>query len=411
MSGNVSTVCRGFRANQTFDEHVAAVTALINIDDPDQQHNLLIYATAKSCPKLIRRFQHRIHSRPYLDRIQEINRLQTTGRDFPPAQPITSRKGQRDAAFLAAISHPQNQLVFGLSGLSISHLLNIAKRYDKAPAGSPLPQIYTQDTCMEFMRLLKHILKEYEKALRTVAQFKGRAIEAKEIAEFRNGIYALTTSGLTLHAIVYTSFFDEHLQRLRVHHHAPLAVIPAAIPTLAAEAAPPASTPDDPDSDFDFFDTDLNLIDLDNLPLDLDFLSDTDMGTDTDTDTEAEFPLALADPGVWRTYGKRLRGLVSNFEAANNLIKHPFKSGGQRLSLQVEVLAFSQPDKSIGDWKDLFRAIVSPPNNPPPYNVETAITRILQLLPAESRRIIKFWGSQHCEASLAVMAVTHNLPV
>ena len=367
---------------------------LVNAENQDQQHNLLVYIAAKSCAKLTRRIQNKVHSRPYLDRLQAANRVQIQGRDFPLAQPLTSRKGQRDAAFLEAISHPQNQVVLHLTRVSISRLMNVAMRYRNAPAGSPLPQIYTRETCEDFMQLLKHVIQEYREALHslTLPVFKGR-IKDQDVPHFTDCIYAVTACGLTLHAIVHTSFFDEHLQRLRLHHPPPPS------PTTVAS---------NPDVDIDLFDINVDF-DLDNFDPDLGFISDTDL----EAESEADFPVVghHSDPSVWRTYGKRLRGLVSNFEAAKNLIKHPFKSGDQKLSLQVQVLAFKPPNKTIGDWKQTFTEIVSPPNNPPLYDIHTAIDAILGLLPPESKKGITFGGTQHCEASLAAMAVTDDLQV
>jgi hypothetical protein len=225
--------------------------------------------------------------------------------------------------------------------------------------------------------------KEYAKALRNVKQFKGRVIEEKDHVEFINSIYTATARGLTLHSIVHTSFLDEHLQRLGLHQ------------------PPPATTLHDGlDLDLDIFDDDFDL-NLDEMTFDMDL----------DDDTDEEFPAGdLSDPSIWRTYGKRLHGLVSHFEAAKNLIKHPFKSGDQKLSLRVHALAFRRPPNSIiasEDWKEILRGVVSLPNNPPPYDINNAFTKIHSLMP----RGVKFGGSQHCEASLAAMATTDDLPV
>jgi hypothetical protein len=47
----------------------------------------------------------------------------------------------------------------------------------------------------------------------------------------------------------------------------------------------------------------------------------------------------------------------------------------------------------------------------PPYDVAVAITWVLQLLPADSHGKLPFRGTQHCESSLATMAVTSGLLV
>jgi hypothetical protein len=177
----------------------------------------------------------------------------------------------------------------------------------------------------------------------------------------------------------------------------------------ADTTVPVTETQADNATNFDLFEVDLDLDD--DVALDTGFLSDTDL--DSDAEPEADFLIGdLSDPSVWKTYGKRLRGLVSNFQAAHNIIKYPFmSSGGQRLFLQIQVLAFKHPKKSLGKWQPIFRDVVSPPDNPAPYNVEDAIQRILDLLPTESKRKIRFKGSQHCEASLAAMGARNDILV
>jgi hypothetical protein len=354
---------------------------------------------AKSYPKLIHRLRHKVHAQPYLDRLRLANRVQVTGRAFPPAPPVMSRKGQRDVAFLHAISNPQNQFLLRLSDVTTPHLTRIASEYCAAPAGSSLPQIYTRETCLEVLQLLLHFLQQYENALYALKKFKGRKIKDSEVAKFTGSILTVTACGVSLNTILHTSFMDEHFLRLRLHH--------PPSPASPATIADDPGLPDLVDPDSDLFDSDVDL-NIDNPDFDLGYASDTDL----DADTDDEFPPGdLLDPSVWRTYAKRFRGLVSNFEAANNLIKHPFSSGDKKLSLGVSVVAFKTPNTSIGEWKVTFESVVSPPNNPPPYNVATAIRKIEALLPTDSKRGLKFQGSQHCEATLAALAEMGDLPV
>jgi hypothetical protein len=128
------------RTGQMFHEHFAAITTLLNAEDREEQQNLIIYMVAKSYPKLLRRLHNEIHSQPYLERIQAVNRVQVEGRDFPLPHPIASRKGQRDIAFLQAISNPQNRFLSRLSNVNIFRLTKIATEYS---AGAEIPQIYT----------------------------------------------------------------------------------------------------------------------------------------------------------------------------------------------------------------------------------------------------------------------------
>ena len=212
-------------------------------------------------------------------------RVQIDGRPFPAAQPTASLEGQRDTAFLDAISNESNNGVLGLWKVRMPYLKHIAENYRRHGAGPTLPRIYTKRTCTEFTHLLIHILRGYEGALRTLQQFKGHNLVNDELVEFTNSVYAVAATGLTLRALVYTSFFEEHLLRLRLHHPPP--------------AIAESSLVDDTDPDHDHnpglsidLDLDLNLgLDLDLNPDDFvpdsDPLSNSELGADTDTDLDA----------------------------------------------------------------------------------------------------------------------------
>jgi len=82
--------------------------------------------------------------------------------------------------------------------------------------GSDIPPMYTSETCEEFQRLLCHLLRSYEAALLTLDDFKGRSLKPDEVNSFEIAVYCVATCGLTLRDLVYSSFLQEHLARIRL---------------------------------------------------------------------------------------------------------------------------------------------------------------------------------------------------
>jgi hypothetical protein len=343
---------------------------------------IFTYVAAKSHRKMLQRLQHEIYSRPFFNSLLGIapSRANDITRPFPNSQSIDSPLGKRDAAFIESLSQPINEHFLRLSKVGIPKLLVLAKRYK---AGSTLTSIYTKETCEEFHRLLCHLLRCYEAALLTLDEFKARFLSDVNIEEFEIAVYGVATCGITLRALAYCSFVEEHFSRIRA---------PDPLTSQRRNHAQGQM-----DAEIMYGDEDPEL------------LSER---------ISIQTPMIPAgkhynSPVVRDAYVDWLRSQVAHFEAANHLIGIASLFRGTHSSMTV--IADQDSDTAMRPWQRVIRDVISSsdPSDSFHYTVEDAIVAIEELVSrnVSLETLLKgdmssgrnFWGTLHSEACLASM--------
>ena len=340
--------------------------------------NLFAYVSAQCFQKMRDRFMHPTHSKPYYECVTLATISSQLHSEFPPLQPVYGPEGQRNAAFLKAISHPWNDQFLQLSSIPIRRLLTIAEKLQTyAPSStSTFPLIYTKDTYREFQDLLHHVLCAYSKALEDMNDIKCLS-NLDDTLRYEQCIHALTAAGLTLRTIANTTFFEDHLSRLRFSYN------PA-----AAASIPDVRNEYDSNGDGDHDDNVTNTgRDARSLVVQLRSASSKKRHT---------FLVAIILDWV--------RRLVIPYDAASQLLESPIGGKGR---LRLVFVAVAPPPNVRLPWRDVVRKALE--------NIDDftdSIEDVIASLDIIFRRDgVGQAATQHCEATLAAMIANDKLPV
>jgi hypothetical protein len=197
--------------------HAAALVSFLKAAAHGQGDNPAVfpYVAATSNQKMLRRFEHDTKLKQVLERILSIPPSQAiqSARTFPDGNPVAA---QRDAAFLEALSAPFNEKFFRLSTIGVENLMAIAMAYKP---GAAIPQIYKKETCEDLHRLLCHLLRSYKTSIAKLSDFEASSSTGDDADEFKIAVYGVATCGMTLGALSYSSFIDEHMWRIIPSRH------------------------------------------------------------------------------------------------------------------------------------------------------------------------------------------------
>jgi hypothetical protein len=308
--------------------------------------------------------------------------------------------GQRDAVFLDAMMFTSHQHVWTNPDAKIPRLMAMARDYREKPIGAPLPPIYTFDTCHEFQRVFRRALHVFRKSLTDIRKFRNRQPRLDEMDMFENIIHSITTSGLILRSIAYTSFFKDHLERLDLPYP----------PVLGQEGEGDDDDDDDDDdkNDYDYVkDKGKGRGDGVGKGEGTDDKNENE-GADNDNETELddidllparEYSLASNEYAKWTWW------LVAHFDAANNLLESVFKENKSDIS--VWVIGAKVPMSKICDWEDIKKQVQAVAGVPSVNGLMANVKTMMKV--KEETMFIN--GTQHCEATLAAMITNGDLPV
>jgi len=358
-----------YRISQSFQSHASAVIRLLKLAEQDDGDKLGIFAyvAAKSYQAMLRTFQGPRHSE-FVDSLLHMPTFQGSDiqHPFPLPQPTNSRLGQRDVAFIESLSRPVNDVFLRLSTIKIPNLLALAENYQ---TGSDLPLVYTQETCVEFHRLLCHLLRSYEASLLMLDEYGGRPLSDNEMDDFEFTVYGVATCALTLRDLLYSSYLDEHLRRIQ--------------PLLVQAQR--------------------NIQGRDGVMGD----AKKHMGAGecmSDIPEDAIFPwmdsesLPVGDACLdW------LKSQGIHFEAADNLIG--VASHFDQAHISTTSVAVPYPAKAMRPWTQVVKEVVS--SHPSTYTVQDAIGAIENVVSksvkaeAQLKGDMCFRGTLHCDACLA----------
>jgi hypothetical protein len=319
---------------------------------------------------MLRRFQHDFYSRPFSHGLFSTTppSPDTLICPFPEPHSVNTSPGRRDAAFIESLSQPITEHFLRLSELGIPKLMSLVAGYK---ARSTLPPIYTRETCEEFHHLLCHLLRCYEAALLTLADFNGLDLSNDPPQAFEIAIYGVATCGLTLHNLIYSSFLEEHL--IRIH-----------LPDPRSERR-----------------SDAGSVGVRN--------ADSDENGDGKPDTElANVQPSTGAPGfrlsVTEAYIAWLQLQVVYFEAVDTLLGVAARFRGVPFS--ITVIAVVKPAKTIRSWQNIINDTIFP------SNASEALKAISTIQSSLARDVkVTFFGTQHCEATLAGLINSGELPV
>jgi hypothetical protein len=336
--------------------------------------NLFIYVSAQCLPKMHARFMDSTNSLQFYRCLITASMLTThTQSEFPSSQPVHGRDGQGNAAFLQAIFHPWNNQFLQLSSIDIKRLLLLAEQFDSCGPSATFPLIYTRETYKEFQTLLCHLLQTYSKALEELNDFKGRPT-AGDTFQYEQSVHALTAAGLTLQTMINTTFFPDHIPRLRLKHQPPAAVVGI----------------DDNDNDND----------------------DNDNDNDPDDDEPDTRSLAVRLHSASPTQRCAIlatailnwvQRLVIPYKAASHLLESPISGTGR---LRLVFVATSSPAKELLPWEALALKALHQAESTPEHTTE-AMAALRQVF----REGLKEPATQHCEATLAALMADGTLAV
>jgi hypothetical protein len=311
---------------------------------------------------------------------------------------------------MESLASPLNQELFSISNFKIPKLLMKAQLYVESPEDRP--QIYTAETCCEVQRLLTFVLLHFRSSLRTLVKYK-EPPQGTQVIEFERAVYRLVASGLLLRGLSYSSFIEQHIHRLQLCDPPP--DLPKALRlTIAQEIK---------DLDEDERNDALAIQELYQL------LQHDSVNSDRRA-------LAVEEQS---SYGRWLRMQCSTFESIANII------GAISLiskPVSIKVIAATLPPKTVDKWEDVVTSVFTNPSttiNFPttPANSPTAPIRSSIVFPSETvpgtlstscthqdaikiiEKVIQslktkkfyFSGSIHCEATLAGLMLSGQIPV
>ena len=386
------------------------------------QVGVFFYISASCSPKMYRRIQDLRRSKPLFRALRMVTQMKRSHRPFAAPQPVEGPLGQRDVVFLETIRFPTGQNVWRDPDKKIPQLRAIAKDYFRRPVGFPLPHIYTSETCHEFQRFFRRALLVFKKSLINMREFRNRQPEQNEMAKFRRIIFTTTTSGLILRAIVYTSFFKDHLERLDLPYP-PLQDVKDG-DDKDGQGGQGGDDDDDDDEDVPGVevggDGDGDIDGYGNGDHDGDGGGDGDTGNknenegtddtdDNDNDNEIELDdidlLPAGQYGLACTeYAKWSWWIVAHFDAANNLLESLFN---KKSEISVWIVGAKLQPAIVCSWDEASKRIRTVVGD---SILDGVMTKMKQIMKVKAGQFI-VTGTQHCEATLAAIITDRNLPV
>jgi len=348
---------------------VAALLGLLKVADHTQRNklNIFTYVAAKSYPRILRKFQHDFESKPFIDAILDIPPAQAinSGRLFLKQRSTDSTWSERDTTFVEVLSRPVSERFLGLSQIGIPNIIRLVKSYQKSSARDR-SAFYNPETCEDFHRLLCHLLRRYEAALTTLLELENNSSEDTEEA-----VFSLTVCGLTLHALVYSSFLEDHLCCIRAPSLHPFRRSESSHMDIKSDAGEPLAC----------------------------------------ESIESKSQMDSSLQSVRNTYVNCLKSQVAHFEAARQFVA----SGSRFRDTPVAIQIISPPSLSTEmlPWRRVLKDIMSlNPGNPYSYSDDEAIEAIAAIERAVSAHAVLekrlkdknewiFGGTLHCAAHLA----------
>jgi hypothetical protein len=295
----------------------------------------------------------------------------------------------------------------------------MAGAYVESPGPKELSQIYTSETCQEVQRLLAFLLLHFRSSLITLNKYKKTPV-GTHIATFDRAAYRLVASGLILHGLAYSSFMEEHISRLQLHDPPPL-------PSNCGQ------TPQDTNQENDDVEDEIaDIIQELNLLQQRDPVDGRPFGIEESSNS-----------------GRWLRVLCGTFESIENIL------GAVSLissPISIKLIAATSPPQSMHKWQDVVTsAFTDLPSSPvtfpsltaplldsttafpsssaifpgssiafPPETVPSTLPapctdqdaiNIIDKIMKSLRKEFFFSGAIHCEATLAGLMLSGEIPV
>jgi hypothetical protein len=283
--------------------------------------------------------------------------------------PPKSILADRDTKFLLALTELALQ-AFLLLQRMMPQLWVVALAYRANPS-SGVPQIYTLETCQEVHLLLTTLLNFYEESLQTLYNLQKMSVSLDSASDHEIAILRVTMCTMTLRALMYSSFVEEH-----IIHIQPPDPHTIQVQGKGADAEPGDDEEEDPE--------------LLNIGI---------CG-------EADHVMV-----AW-SYLAFLRLQVGPFEAADTLLGATSRVVGNR-QITILTIATAFPSETLRDWEEVVEEIMAlPSTDPTPCSIKQATEVIRGVLKAcKITGKLKFKGTTHCEATLALLIWGGYLPV
>jgi hypothetical protein len=170
------------RSHSTFEKHVWVLSRLITMkEDPESPDNrLLRYVVATCYPKMINRLNHRTWSQPYIDSLKRITTVEFDESRLERDR-VSAKEIDNDRQFLLNFFLP-------ISSSLQTKVPKLIKQAENAKSNKDL-QLYTEDTCEEFHRLLIELLDAFRDSLNNLKKSRGDSKSStKGSEEFKENV-------------------------------------------------------------------------------------------------------------------------------------------------------------------------------------------------------------------------------
>jgi len=196
------------RSNRTLPVHLRVLGKLLSMkesspsgpkkDPSSLSGRLLRYVIATCYPKMTRRLKHKTLSQPYILSLKQVNTFNVDNSKLDEPQP---HRTQHDRLFMTRF--------FLTTPLEFQNKYPTIKqaKMDKDF------QLYTEDTCTEFHRLLIFLLVRFEECLEELGQMRGdeKVLCSKE---FKKSVEQVTMCGYALQRLFHGAALRMHLKTI-----------------------------------------------------------------------------------------------------------------------------------------------------------------------------------------------------
>jgi len=214
------------RSKTTIPVHLRVLGKLLTMEEPSplgpkrvssvMQGRLMRYVIATCFQKIRRRVRHKTLSQPLIKSLKDLTTFNVG--NFERDERSDERTGH-DRLLLEFLMDTHDDLQ-----AQFPKLLERAKNKD-----DPDFDLYTEDTCAEFHKLFKFLLKRFQEGLDTLHQMRGdQNVSTRRSKEFKTAVETVFTSGYALQRLA-------HGAALRVHMKAIASKLPSAEETSANE--------------------------------------------------------------------------------------------------------------------------------------------------------------------------------
>ena len=353
------------RSNTTIPVHLRVLGKLLSMKesspngptkDPGKLAGRLLHYVIATCyPKITRRFKHKTLSQPYIRSLKQVNTFDVDNSKL--GKPSPQRTGH-DQLFLTKFFLTTSEKF----QTKFPTLLKQAKMVRDKDF-----QLYTEDTCAEFHKLLIFLLVRFEEGLDKLGETRGdQMVPTPCSEEFQKSVEVVFTSGYALQRLAHGAALRMHLKTIT-----PLLMRKFLSQTKMTMPAPGEAKEQE----------------------------------EVDEDLEAVQPFikvnGVIQTHLWKSYIDWLQLIIVHFDAVEDLVRYFTGKDCPVKAISIHILAPPPVDKCLLPWRELL-------NDSTLFPTTTTLTRALSgCANITNAGILKFFNEALVSTSPAQASVVN----